>query len=177
MKRKQREERHRYVTYHSTYSSPQGTLTLECDGEYLCGLRFSSDADASDGKACRIDCPPAVFEAVHRWLDTYFAGHEPDTLPPLRLAGTDFQQRVWQELLTIPFGQTVSYDELARRIGCRSARAVGGAVHRNPIAIIVPCHRVVGTDGSLTGYAYGIERKRQLLEMENDAAFHPLNGG
>ena len=92
-------------------------------------------------------------------------------MPPLSLKGTPFQQRVWKELLTIPYGQTVTYGELARRIGCRSAHAVGGAVGRNPISIIVPCHRVVGTDGSLTGYAAGLDRKRALLELEQKIYF------
>ena len=87
-------------------------------------------------------------------------------MPKVNPQGTDFQRRVWQALLTIPYGETMSYGELAKQVGCRSAQAVGGAVGRNPIALLIPCHRVIGSDGSLTGYAYGIERKRYLLEME-----------
>ena len=109
------------------------------------------------------------FDEVRRWLDIYFSGHEPDFMPPLSLTGTAFQQRVWKELLTIPYGQTVTYGELARRLGCRSAQAVGGAVGRNPISIIVPCHRVIGANGNLTGYAGGLDKKRALLTLENPA--------
>ena len=85
------------------------------------------------------------------------------------MIGSAFRQRVWKELLTIPYGQTVTYGELARRLGCRSAQAVGGAVGRNPISLIVPCHRVVGADGALTGYAGGLDRKRALLQVEQKA--------
>ena len=92
-------------------------------------------------------------------------------MPPLSLKGTPFQQRLWEALLTIPYGHTVTYGELARRLGCRSAQAVGGAVGRNPISIIVPCHRVVGTNGNLTGYAAGLDRKRTLLELEQKIYF------
>lgn len=107
-----------------------------------------------------------MLDEARRWLDRYFDGGTPEGIPPLRLEGTPFQQRVWQELMHIPYGRTVSYGQLAERIGCRSAQAVGGAVGRNPVAIIVPCHRVVGADGTLTGFAYGLERKRWLLTHE-----------
>ena len=88
-------------------------------------------------------------------------------MPPIKLIGTDFQRRVWQVLLDIPYGQTVSYGELAHHIGCRSAQAVGQAVGRNPISIIVPCHRVIGSNGSLVGYEWGLERKQYLLQLES----------
>lgn len=107
-----------------------------------------------------------MLDEARRWLDCYFEGNIPNWMPHLQLEGTPFQQRVWQELIHIPYGRTVSYGQLAERIGCRSAQAVGGAVGRNPVAIIVPCHRVVGADGSLTGFAYGLERKRWLLTHE-----------
>lgn len=103
-----------------------------------------------------------------RWLDTYFAGRNPEHVPPLRPQGTPFQQRVWRKLQEIPYGCTATYGDIARRVGCRSAQAVGQAIGRNPIAIIIPCHRVVGADGSLTGYAYGIETKEKLLQLEQD---------
>ena len=109
---------------------------------------------------------------AEKWLDLYFAGRRPDFTPPLHLTGSDFRLAVWKLLLEIPYGQTTTYKELARRIseqnGGRfmSAQAAGGAVGHNPVSIIVPCHRVLGTDGSLTGYAGGIEKKRRLLELE-----------
>ena len=94
----------------------------------------------------------------------------PDFVPPLQLRGSDFQKRVWRALLAIPVGQTETYGSLAKQLGCRSAQAIGGAVGRNPISIIVPCHRVVGADGSLTGYAAGVDKKRWLLEWERRAS-------
>ena len=124
-----------------------------------------------------------VFEATCRWLDEYFAGWVPDFTPPLALRGTPFREAVWEILLTIPFGQTMTYGEIAARLAGQrtapsaaqaaaqaaprvAAQAVGGAVGHNPIAIIVPCHRVIGADGSLTGYAAGLDRKRRLLQLE-----------
>ena len=146
------------MEYTFLYDSPIGPITLTFDGEALTGLRFGKTDDDS------VNPPPTK---VHHWLDIYFSGRQPDFLPPIKLFGTDFQRRVWQALLEIPFGQTIAYGDLARRIGCRSAQAVGQAVGKNPIAIIVPCHRVIGSDASLTGYAYGIEKKRYLLQLES----------
>ena len=153
------------MEYRTVYPSPLGPLTLASDGCALTGLwlagqrYFGGSAAAWEGKD---DVP--VFIDARLWLDSYFAGEEPagDELPLLP-AGTDFQQRVWQQLLQIPYGETVTYGDIAQRIGCASARAVGGAVGKNPISIIVPCHRVVGSDGALTGYAGGISRKEWLL--------------
>jgi methylated-DNA-[protein]-cysteine S-methyltransferase len=109
-----------------------------------------------------------VFDETRRWLDLYFTGEKPDFTPQLAPKGTPFQQRVWEILLTIPYGKTVSYGDVARQISpTMSAQAIGGAVGRNPIGIIIPCHRVIGADGSLTGYGGGLERKRWLLELEN----------
>ena len=111
-----------------------------------------------------------------RWLDVYFSGREPDFTPKLHLIGSDFRQAVWALLLQIPYGQTTTYGALAKQLaeinsGKRvSAQAVGGAVGHNPVSIIVPCHRVVGSDGSLTGYAGGIEKKIRLLTLENAEA-------
>ena len=104
-------------------------------------------------------------EAV-RWLECYFQGREPDFLPHISLRGTPFQQSVWQQVAAIPYGATCSYGDIARRLGTRSAQAVGQAVGANPVCLIVPCHRVVGANGTLTGYAYGLERKRALLLLE-----------
>ena len=147
----------------SIYHSPIGNLLLEADDKALVALRFDDGATAG-----LVDLPASssVIDIARRWLDSYFAGQRPVSLPPIRLVGTPFCRLVWQELTTVPYGQTVSYGELGRRVGCRSAQAVGRAVGRNPIAIIVPCHRVVGADGSLTGYAYGLDRKRSLLQLE-----------
>ena len=147
------------MDYFAQYESPVGMMTLVSDGEVLIGLRFGWQEPSS------ADLP--LFDEVHRWLENYFSGREPGFMPPLVLCGTEFQKRVWQALLEIPYGRTVSYGDIAQRIGCRSAQAIGGAVHRNPIAIIVPCHRVIGADGSLIGYASGLERKRYLLELES----------
>ena len=141
-----------------TYLSPIGPLELSFDGPVLTALRL-------DGGSPVRDCRPLPAEVL-RWLGLYFSGCNPGFLPPLAPQGTAFAQRVWQELLRIPYGTTVTYGELARRVGCRSAQAVGQAVGRNPIAIIIPCHRVVAAH-SLGGYAYGTDVKRRLIESEH----------
>lgn len=152
--------------------SPLGGLTLASDGEALTGLWFDGQAHFGAGLSDeRKERPLPVFDEALRWLSVYFSGREPDFTPPLRLRGTAFQRAVWQELLTVPYGRTMSYGELARRLGTASARAVGGAVGRNPVSIIIPCHRVLGADGRLTGYAGGLERKRYLLRIEG-VIFH-----
>lgn len=149
------------MDYVAQYDCPLGTITLTFDGDALTGLSFDSDDLTTPA-----DSIPSL-SSTCRWLDLYFKGQQPDFLPPIKLTGSDFQRHVWQALLDIPYGQTTTYGDIARRLGCRSAQAVGGAVGRNPIAIIVPCHRVIGADGSLTGYAYGLEIKEYLLQMEN----------
>ena len=161
------------MTHTALYDPPLGPITLTFDGDALIGLslgpRTSPSAHASGWRTGGVPSAQSTTSAlpeVIRWLDIFFSGHQPDFLPPIRLVGTDFQCRVWQALLEIPYGETTTYGELARRISCRSAQAVGQAVGRNPIAIIVPCHRVVGSDGSLTGYAYGLEKKQYLLQLE-----------
>ena len=146
------------------YDSPLGPLALTSDGTSLIGLRFLENLEHLDNLESLENL--AIFNATRRWLDFYFSGRQSDFLPPISLRGTDFQRRVWQALLNIPYGETTTYGDLARRIGCRSAQAIGQAVGKNPIAIIVPCHRVVGSDGSLTGYAYGLEHKQYLLQLE-----------
>ena len=146
------------------YDSPIGPIALNHDGEVLTGLRFCTPDEHCVSPISTLNFH---FSTFSRWLDIYFSGRQPDFLPPLKHVGTDFQQRVWQALMEIPYGETTTYGAIARRIGCRSAQAVGQAVGHNPIAIIVPCHRVVGSDGTLTGYAYGIERKKYLLALES----------
>ena len=129
------------------YRSPLGDIVLTSDGSALTGLRF---AEATNGKQAQ-DIPPLVDAC--RWLDLYFSGATPDFTPRLAPKGTPFQQSVWRELLTLPYGQTVSYGHIAKRISCRSAQAVGGAVGHNPITLIIPGHRVIGSNGHLKGYA------------------------
>lgn len=146
------------------YDSPIGPITLTLDGETLIGLRFDMhDTDC----VSPLNTKHSPLNTSIRWLDLYFSGISPDYLPHISLCGTDFQRRIWQALLEIPYGHTTTYGELAHRIGCRSAQAVGQAVGKNPIAIIVPCHRVVGSDSSLTGYAYGLDKKQYLLQLES----------
>ena len=150
------------------YQSPLGLLTIVSDSISLTELNISEFHDesvldpteSSDG-----NLNPILAE-TRRWLDLYFSGKQPDFTPRLNPQGTPFQQKVGRELLSIPYGQTTSYGAIAKHIGCRSAQAIGQAVHRNPIAIIIPCHRVIGADGSLTGYASGLDIKQKLLLLE-----------
>ena len=161
------------MEYTHHYASPLGGVTLASDGKALTGLWFDGQkhfAAGLDPAHAEKDLP--VFEEAERWLDTYFAGRAPDFTPPLVLKATPFRRAVWELLLTVPYGRTVSYGELAAALAEKkdlarvSARAVGGAVGRNPVSLIIPCHRVVASDGSLTGYAGGLDRKRALLDME-----------
>ena len=149
------------------YESPLGSLLLAADQTGLTGLWFVGQKyfpSFSDGDFFENDTP-VLTEAKH-WLSLYFSGKEPDFLPSLHPQGSSFRQAVWNVLLTIPRGQTMTYGEIARRLNVRSAQAVGGAVGHNPISILIPCHRVVGSDGSLTGYAGGLARKEWLLHLE-----------
>jgi methylated-DNA-[protein]-cysteine S-methyltransferase len=147
--------------------SPIGRLLLTSDGEALTGLYMEPSHKAQSTEGWVLDAGITPLAATLRQLKEYFAGTRREFDLPLRLAGTAFQQRVWRELTAIPFGVTWSYGQLARRIGKPSAsRAVGLANGRNPIAVLVPCHRVIGADGSLTGYGGGLERKRWLLAHE-----------
>ena len=158
------------MIYTAHYTSPLGGITLASDGMALTGLYFDGERDFPDLSAAhKKDLP--VFGEVMRWLDLYFAGKEPDFMPPLAPVGTTFQQAVWEILKTIPYGGTTTYGAIAKRLekstGKRmSAQAVGGAVGRNPISILIPCHRVIGADGSLTGYAGGLDKKEYLLGLE-----------
>lgn len=149
------------------YESPLGSVLLAADQNGLTGLWFVGQKyfpSFSDGNFFENETP-VLTEAKH-WLSLYFSGKEPDFLPPLHPQGSSFRQAVWNVLLTIPRGQTMTYGEIARRLNVRSAQAVGGAVGHNPISILIPCHRVVGSDGSLTGYAGGLARKEWLLHLE-----------
>jgi len=172
------------MVYVGHYDSPLGGITMASDGGALVGLWFDGQewfrSTVGDSEECvevpldgvvELGCDGdsgamAVLDAARRWLEEYFAGRDPGFVPAVRMIGTEFQMRVWDELMGIPYGGLRTYGEIARAVGCRSAQAVGGAVGRNPISLIVPCHRVVGADGSLTGYAGGLYRKRYLLELE-----------
>ena len=151
----------------ASVETPLGTITLASDGEALTGLYFERQAHRPDLEGSVSDLP--VFDEARAWLSEYFAGRIPKSVPKLHLFGTPFQKRVWEALLSIPYGQTVSYASLAARLNS-SARAVGGAVGRNPVLLIVPCHRVIGSRGELTGYAGGIAKKAALLALERGGA-------
>ena len=148
------------------YVSPLGRITLASDGAALTGLWLEGQKHFGAGLSPEAGQKrlPAIDCAV-RWLDLYFSGRDPGFAPPLAPRGTAFQKAVWGELLRIPFGATVTYGQLADRLKT-SARAVGSAVARNPVSLIIPCHRVVGAKGALVGYAGGTERKSRLLSME-----------
>jgi methylated-DNA-[protein]-cysteine S-methyltransferase len=156
------------TTLYCLHASPIGPLLLMSDGECLTGLHTENDKYKPRVQPDWVeDTAAKPFDQVRGELDEYFAGRRREFSLPLRPAGTAFQQRVWKLLCDIPFGQTISYGELARRVGNPNAsRAVGTANSRNPISIVVPCHRVIGADNSLTGYAGGLDRKQALLEHE-----------
>lgn len=155
------------MTYTYNYSSPEGEILLAANDNGLTGLWFyGANYFAADLEDARTEKLTPVLRQTLRWLDTYFSGSEPDFMPPLELHGSDFRRRVWAELAKIPYGETVTYGEIAKKLGVKSAQAVGGAVGHNPVSIIVPCHRVLGADGSLTGYAGGTDKKARLLELE-----------
>ena len=156
-----------YIHY---YESPIGQILLTADEQGLTDLMLQGEpwtlaADHSE------DTTPAIIESV-RWLDIYFSGNIPDFTPPLHLTGSPFQMEVWELLLKIPYGSITTYGDLAKQIAQQrgisrmSAQAVGGAVGSNPVSIIVPCHRIVGTNGNLTGFASGLDNKIALLKQE-----------
>ena len=162
------------MIYTSQYVSPLGAITLACDEEAVTGLWFNGQKHFGN------ILPPdtqgrerPLLKEAKKWLDIYFSGREPDFLPPLRYDSTPFRKAVCDIMLTIPYGRTMTYGDIAARVAHQrglekmSAQAVGGAVGHNPISLMIPCHRVVGTGGSLTGYGGGIARKVKLLELEH----------
>ena len=173
--------------YEMKYSSPVVILTLISDRESMLSLKFEKERyPFIIPEDCQLTVLPACVKGGEKylpvplrqtasWLDCYFSGQKPDFLPPVRLEGSEFRRRVWEELLKIPYGATVTYGSIAKQLAREtgrphmSAQAVGGAVGHNPIGIIIPCHRVVGADGSLTGFGGGLEVKRGLLELEKNA--------
>ncbi len=166
------------MNYTSCYKSPLGDILLSADDTGLTGLWFygqkyfalSLDKEHEENEL-------EIFRTAKKWLDIYFSGREPDFNVPLHLIGTSFRKDVWEILRSVPYGSTVTYGEVARRLAQKrglshmSAQAAGNAVGHNPISIIVPCHRIIGANGNLTGYAGGIDKKIQLLKLES--AFVP----
>lgn len=148
--------------------APVGRLLLESDGDAISGLWIENQKYYARGVDAdmHFDDGRPVFALTRRWLDDYFAGRRVDArIIPTAPRGTDFQRRVWRALRAIPYGETRTYADIAR-MAASSPRAVGGAIGRNPISIIIPCHRVIGTNGGMTGYAGGINIKTQLLKHE-----------
>lgn len=176
------------MQYVCKYSSPLGEITMAGEENYITGLWFDGQkyfADTLSSSYTYTGKPLPVFDRAREWLDCYFTGKEPAFMPSLRLSGTPFRLMVWNLLQEIPYGKTVTYKDIAEKIAVRtgctrmSAQAVGGAVAHNPVSIIVPCHRVVGCNGSLTGYAGGISKKIELLTLEKadtSAFFVPVSG-
>ena len=161
--------------YFTIYKSPIGDVTLACEGDNLIGLWLDGQKYHGDTilKSMTENDNLPLFDVVKKWLDRYFAGKNPD-ISELSLApvGTEFRQIVWKILCEIPYGEVITYGDIAKKMAIKmnkknmSGQAVGGAVGHNPISIIIPCHRVVGSNGSLTGYAGGIQTKVKLLELE-----------
>jgi len=153
------------------YASPIGPLTLVAEGDALTAILFGVESAVTEFAPPTIAASPAIAATIAQ-LDEYFARQRTEFTLPLKPAGTPFQKLVWQELSRIPYGETISYGELARRIGNPSAsRAVGLANGKNPLPIVVPCHRVIGANGALTGFGGGIARKEALLALERRSLF------
>lgn len=162
------------MVYTCHYDSPLGGILLAADEQGLTGLWFDGGKYFADNLPVEhVQQETPVLAETRRWLDLYFARKEPDFTPPLHPIGSAFRQSVWEILRQIPYGKTMTYGEIARQLAGKlgisrmSAQAVGGAVGHNEISIIIPCHRVVGANGSLTGYAGGMEKKVRLLELEH----------
>lgn len=155
--------------YINKYKSKIGDMILASDGENLIGLWFVGQKYECDLVDDYIEKDLALFNKTKKWLDVYFNGEEPDFSLPLTMYGTEFQKQVWNILLNIPYGRTITYGDIAKKIDKKmSAQAVGNAVGHNHISIIIPCHRVVGSNGKLTGYAGGIDKKEYLLKLEKN---------
>ena len=171
------------MTFTQRYNSPMGGILLAADEIGLTGVWFDGQKYFARGLPTEwTERNTPVLSAARHWLDVYFTGREPDFMPPLNPIGSGFQRAVWELLLQIPYGQTTTYGALAQKLAQHqglahmSAQAVGGAVGRNKISILIPCHRVVGTGGRLTGYAGGVDRKAGLLELEHSGLCIPRHG-
>lgn len=155
-----------YIQY---YDSPLGKMLLAADEIGLIGVWFEHQKYYANGLEEPVEKETETLKETKKWLDLYFSGQQPNYLPPLHMIGTKFQKKVWSILLQISYGKTMTYKEIANQFSkTMSAQAIGGAVGHNKISILIPCHRVVGTNGSLTGYAGGIERKEKLLKLEKN---------
>lgn len=163
------------MIYTTIYNSPIGKITLDSDGKNLVGVWLEGQKRFTDSIREEIvsDNNLAIFDKTKTWLDKYFAGQQPTPEElPLAPSGSEFRQSVWKFLCEIPYGKTTTYGKIAQKIALQkgisrmSAQAIGGAVGHNPISIIIPCHRVIGTNGDLTGYAGGLDLKRKLLKHE-----------
>ena len=161
------------MDYIHHYASPIGKITMASNEQALVGLWFDGQkyfADTIDSQLSEADLP--IFKQADKWLDIYFSGKAPDFTPPLEMRATPFRKAVWEIMLTIPFGKTMTYGQIAEKIAHQrgiskmSAQAVGGAVGHNSISLIIPCHRVLGAHGALTGYAGGLDKKHHLLALE-----------
>ena len=161
------------MNYLHHYQSPLGGITIASAGKALIGLWFDGQkyfADTIDKNTPEKLLP--IFELTDKWLDIYFSGVNPDFIPPLKMNTTTFRRAVWEIMLSIPFGKTMTYGEIAQKIAIQrglkrmSAQAVGDAVKHNSISLIIPCHRVIGAKGNLTGYAAGLDKKIKLLKLE-----------
>ncbi len=174
------------MQYTAKYVSPIGEILIACDDIGLTGLWFDGEKYyANNLNSDHKEMEHSTFEKVKLWLDVYFSGKEPDFTPPIHMIGSDFRIDVWKILCQIPYGKTMTYGKIAdiiakqRGLSQMSAQAIGGAVGHNEISIIIPCHRVVGTNGSLTGYAGGIDKKIKLLSLEGvnvEKLFIPKKG-
>ena len=159
------------MEYFYEYKSAIGDITITSNETGITGVRFKRQSE-NEKPYDKIYKETSTIKETEKWLDIYFSGKNPEFIPAINPAGTEFQKLVWKMLLEIPYGKTTTYGEIARKIAeiknvsRMSAQAVGGAVGKNPIAIIIPCHRVVGKNGNMTGYAYGIDKKIALLELE-----------
>ena len=161
------------MIYIEHYRSPLGGITIAGSGSEITGLWFDGQKYFGSTLSSEYEEKSLpVFTETKKWLDIYFSGKEPDFMPPLHMIGSPFQIAVWEILRNIPYGKTMTYGEIAKIVAEKqglphmSPQAVGGAVGHNKISILIPCHRVVGTDGSLTGYAGGIDKKAKLLNLE-----------
>lgn len=159
------------MEYIFEYKSPIGIIIITSDETEITGLRFKGESETEVLSDNKYKETSAIKEGK-KWLDLYFSGKNPGYIPAINATGTEFQKLVWEMLLEIPYGKTTTYGEIAgkiaeiKNVSRMSAQAVGGAVGKNPIAIIIPCHRVVGKNGKLTGYRYGMDKKISLLALE-----------
>lgn len=161
------------MIYTSIINTPIGTMTASAEGEKLTGLWFIGQKYYPTDTSAWVNEPDhMVFKLLRKWLASYFSGTDYAPLPDLAMNGTSFQKSVWEILLEIPYGRVTTYGEIAKKLAAlrglssMSAQAIGGAVGHNPISILIPCHRVIGSDGNLTGYAGGLEKKVYLLQLE-----------